>query len=175
MKNKLIIVCGFPGVGKTTFAKELSKKMKIVCLHKDTLKESLYNSLKMKTLEDSKKIGWPAVKGILDLAEDNLKEGLDVILESVFNFPEDAYIFQEWKKKIKIKIYTIILEVDENEREARFKNRERNKAHHDEERIRQVQYIKTDQAFDHMPEKKIFIKTNKPVKKLVNEVIKLVS
>ena len=44
-KNKLIIVCGLPGSGKTTLAEKLSEKSKIVCLHKDSIKESLYDIL----------------------------------------------------------------------------------------------------------------------------------
>jgi predicted kinase len=165
--NKLIIICGLPGTGKTTTADELSKKLRIFCLHKDTLKESIYGSFKMKTLEDSKKIGWPSVKGILDLAEENLKLGVDVILESTFNFPEDACIFKDWERKIKIKIFTIILEVNDKERKVRFENRERNIAHHDDDRLRQRQYNETKCSYDHMVGKKIFIKTNKPFKKIV--------
>jgi len=91
--SKLIIICGLPGTGKTTLATELSKKLGIFCLHKDSVKESLDDSMKMSTLEDSKKLGYPSVKVILDLAEENLARGIDVILESPFTFPEDGKIF----------------------------------------------------------------------------------
>ena len=40
--TKLIIICGLPGSGKTTLASELSKQTGIVCLHKDSIKEKLF-------------------------------------------------------------------------------------------------------------------------------------
>lgn len=55
--SKLIIVAGMPGVGKTTLAKELSQKLNIPCLHKDSIKEKLYDSFGGNSLEDSKNIG----------------------------------------------------------------------------------------------------------------------
>jgi adenylate kinase family enzyme len=39
--SKVIIVCGLPGSGKTTLSRELSKRLGIVCLHKDSIKEKL--------------------------------------------------------------------------------------------------------------------------------------
>lgn len=167
--NKLIIICGLPGTGKTTLANELSKKLKIFCLHKDTVKESLYSSLQMSTLENSKEIGWPSVKIILDLARENLKLGMDVILESTFNFYEDVHIFKEWEEEFGIKIFTFVLEIGKEERKLRFENRERDRAHHDNERTREFGEKECDYQF--MPGKKIFLKTNQSVEKLVEKSI----
>jgi len=92
---KLIIVCGLPGSGKTTFAKELSKKTKIACIHKDSIKERFFESMGMSTLEESKRIGKPVVDVMLRLVEEQLKNSIDVIVESPFNFPEDYPLFEK--------------------------------------------------------------------------------
>jgi predicted kinase len=170
---RLIIVCGLSGSGKTALANELSKKLGIFCLHKDSVKESLYDSLKLSTLEDSKKIGYPSVKVILNLAEENLARDIDVILESPFSFPDDGELFEKWREKYNINIFTIILEVNAEERKARIIKRaytDRHISHRDKEGPEE--FIEMTCDYLHMPEKKIFTATDKPVEKLIGEIIK---
>ena len=70
--QKLIIVCGLPASGKTTIASALSKDLKIACLHKDSIKENLYEIMEMETLEDSKKVGLYSIMLQFRLAEEML-------------------------------------------------------------------------------------------------------
>jgi len=165
--SKLIIICGLPGSGKTTLSNNLSKKLKIFCLHKDSVKESIYDSMKMSTLEDSIKLGYPSVKAIMDLAEENLQRGVDVILESPFDYEAESRIFEEWKKRYSIDIYTIVLEISEKERTERFKKRERARSHHDRER--KYDKVKCDYMF--MPEKIMFLRSDSSVNKLTDKII----
>jgi predicted kinase len=171
--TRLIIICGLPGTGKTTLADELSKKLGIFCLHKDSIKEVFYEGLNCSTLEDSRKLGSPSVKAILKLAEENLARGIDVILESPFNFPSDEKIFKKWKDKYDLSIFSIILQLDEVEREKRFTLRERHKSHHDKERLRNYKEAPGD--YQYMPEKKIFVTTDKPVEELIKIILELIS
>ncbi len=170
---KLIIICGLPGTGKTTLANELSKKLQIFCLHKDSIKESLYESLKMNSLEDSKRLGYPSVKAILDLAEENLSRGIDVIIESPFNFTDDEKVFETLQNKFDLNLYTIVLQLDKVNRKKRFMERERHSSHHDTERERQ--YEEVSSSYEHMPEKKIFLNSEKSVTELTEEALSFLS
>ncbi len=170
--SKLIVICGLPGTGKTTLADELSRRLSIFCLHKDSVKESLFESLKLSTLEESKKIGYPSVKAILDLAEENIARGVDVILESPFNFPEEGKLFEEWKKKYSIDFFAVVLVIDQEERSRRFMDRERHRAHHDTDRLRRTNNtINETCSYDHIPDRKLFLTTDRPVEQLANEVM----
>ena len=83
----LILICGLPGSGKTTLAAALSKKLGLVCLNKDSIKESLYDSMGFSTLDDSRKLGPISVRLLYDLADEQLGRGVSIILEAVYSFP----------------------------------------------------------------------------------------
>lgn len=169
--TKLIIVCGLPGSGKTTLAKELSKKIRVACICKDDIKERLYDSMKLSTLEDSKYIGKPSIDVMMHLAEQQLINGVDVIIEAPFNFSEDYPLFNNWKEKYDLDLYSIICSVDFEERKKRFLKRARHEAHHDTQRISDhlpVGAIEYDYAT--IPGKQIKITTNKEIEKLVQDI-----
>ncbi|EKD58277.1 MAG: hypothetical protein ACD_56C00159G0006 [uncultured bacterium] len=169
---KLIIVCGLPGSGKTTFSDALSKKIKVACIHKDSVKERLFESLKLSSLEDSKRIGKPSVDVAMRLTEDQLKNGIDIILESPFYFPEDSVIFEAWQERYKIDLYSVICSIDFTERSRRFRERERHYAHFDNERSPDHLAEGPDYDYALMPGKQIRIKTNEPVEILIGKVLK---
>ncbi len=144
MANKLIIICGLPASGKTMIAKQLSKNLKMSCLHKDTIKEGLYDLFKMKTLGDSKHIGKISIMLLFKIADEQLRRGIDLIIEAPFTFSEDYFMFEKWKNKYNIRIYSVICSVDFETRKKRYRSRKRHKAHHDEERIlhnEKIRYI----------------------------------
>ena len=170
--SKLIIVCGLPGSGKTTLAKELAKKLNIFCLHKDSIKENLYELLELKTLDDSKMIGKKSIQLLLSLAKEHVLSGVDIILEAPFNYEKDIQTFHEWKNKYNLDIYCIITYIDSETRKDRFTNRVRHQCHHDEERILIQKNILEEYEYKNMPGKKIDITTNIPTEELVDYIIK---
>ncbi len=168
--TKLIIICGLPGSGKTTLASELSKQTGIVCLHKDSIKEKLFEGLHLSTLEDSKRIGKPSIDVMFYLAEQQIANGIDIIMEAPFNFPGDYDLFSQWKEKYGINLYSVICSIDVEERKKRFSNRDRHHAHFDD--MRAVDHF-ADNEYDYtlIPGKRILIKTNESVSELVKKVI----
>jgi predicted kinase len=177
--SKLIVVCGLSGVGKTTLVNRLSKELKILALQKDFFKESIYDSMSFSTLKDSKKLGKSSIDLVFQLAEQAIKNEVDVIIEGMFSFQEDVDLLEKWKEKYNIGIYTIICSIDEKSRKERYLNRannDRHVSHHDLERIENQKTEKDcamfmkDFDYDRMPGKKIKVVTDKPIHKLVEKI-----
>lgn len=169
--SRVIVFCGLPASGKTTLAKAVSKKMNIFCLHKDALKERLYDLLDGKTLEDSKNIGRAVIETMLRVAEDSLENEVDVILESPFNHPDNPKRFQEWLKKYAIDLCVIVCSVDDEERNRRHAERARHPGHHDKERLNHYPFHKDEFDYTQMPGRKLFLNTTKPIEKLLSETL----
>lgn len=167
--SKLIIVCGLPGSGKTTLAEKLSEKSKIVCLHKDSIKESLYDVLGLETLEDSRDIGKKSIELLYKLAEEQLSRGLDLMIEAPFRFEEDYAIFENWKEKFDLDLYSVICFVDNKERKNRFESRPRHNAHHHDERNPDWENEYFD--YENIPGKQIRIKTDRGIDENIDYVL----
>lgn len=170
--SKLIIVCGLPGSGKTTLARHLSKKLNIVCLHKDSLKENLYDTLGLSTLEDSKRLGNQSIKLLLSITEEQISNGIDLIIEAPFRFEEDYGLFSKWTQTYHISIYSVICSIPKEERKERFLNRPRHQSHHDAERIQDDSFNEDSEVYNGMPGKQIKITTDQPVEALIDIVVK---
>ena len=170
--SRVIVVCGLSGSGKTTLAKELSRRLNIACLHKDSVKEKLYESLGCSTLEQSRQTGLYAIQLILALAEEQIANGVDVILESPFNHEDNAKLFHAWKKKYDIDFYAVICEVDQETRMQRRSDRPRHSAHHEAFRLREgVSFSPEEWDYASMPEKKIFVRTEESVNASINAIL----
>lgn len=168
--SKLIIIAGLPGTGKTTVSNELSKRLGFFCLHKDSVKESFYDSMKMSSLEESKRLGYPSVKMILDLAEENIARGVDIILESPFHMTDVGIVFAGWRERYKISILSAIMQLDEEERKKRFLARERHRSHYDQKRT--GDYPLEDVSFSYLPEKRLFLTADRPTHELAEVLVR---
>ena len=172
--SKLIVVCGLPGSGKTTLAAGLSRRLNIVCLHKDSIKESLYESFGCKTAEENKKIGGNSVRLLLELAAEQIKRGVDISIESPFNFPADYPTFSSWIQGYGVEMSSVICSVNAAVREARFVNRTRHEAHShfDQQVIRERAYFSETYDYSEIPGKHIQLDTDSPLEELVEKVLK---
>ncbi|MBU0661013.1 ATP-binding protein [Patescibacteria group bacterium] len=162
--SKLIIICGLAGTGKSTLARELSKRLNICCLHKDTIKAGLYEKLNFHT-EDSYKL-------YFHLAEDQVKNNVDLIMESPFIFEGDRKILKKWQKKYKIDLTCIICSADVETRKKRILTRERHDCHREADKKLLKNLTPKDVDYSKLPGRKIEIITDKPVEKLVENIIK---
>lgn len=170
--SRVIIFCGLPASGKTTLAKEISKQLDIFCLHKDALKERMYTLLDGNSIEDSQRYGRCVIKMILSLAEDSIKNGVDVILESPFNHPDNPKRFQEWLEQYDIDLRIVVCIIDEEKRRQRYETRVRHPGHHDKERLNQYPFNGSEFDYGQMPGKKLILNTEEPLENCVKEVLK---
>ncbi len=161
--SKLIVVCGLGGSGKTTTAKELSKQLNIVCLHKDKIKATVHDVLDVLTPK--------ALNLLLKFTEEQISNGVDLIIEGPFNFKEDAAIFEKWQEKFKVNLFFVICSADNITRKDRVLSRERHACHQeaDEKLLSQIE----TESFDYsvMPGKHINITTNKPTEEIIKSII----
>lgn len=167
--SKLIIVAGLAGTGKTTLASKLSETLRITSFHKDSIKEKLFDSLNLSTLEDSQELGTHSINLLFGLAEEHLSKGMDLIIEGPLYFEEDYKIFHGWQKKYDIQIYSIICQIPIEIRKERFRNRPRHRAHHDADRVYQD---RDESVYENLPGNKTYITTDRPVEELIETIIK---
>jgi predicted kinase len=81
----LVLVSGAPGVGKTTLARMLASDLSMALLSKDTVKESLGETMGAESVERSQDLGRAAVRVLYDLAREQLTFGVPVVVESGFH------------------------------------------------------------------------------------------
>jgi predicted kinase len=84
MSARLVIVCGAPGTGKTTIAREIASSLGHVLLAKDDLKEALADRLGAGDRERSRELGRMAYDAMRDRARDELAADRGLVLEANF-------------------------------------------------------------------------------------------
>lgn len=122
-KKLLIIISGLPCTGKSTLAKELSKKYKLPIISKDTIKESLFDSLGYSDREFSRKIGGASYNLMYELVEELLSNEISLIAETNFNANFANKIFRDIISKHKPQTIQVVCKTDGEILFERFKNR----------------------------------------------------
>ena len=82
--NKVVVVSGPPAAGKTTLARQLSKRLNLPVLAKDMIKESLLDDLGYSDRKRSVNIGYAAFQLHLMLAKELAGHGASFIYETAF-------------------------------------------------------------------------------------------
>jgi predicted kinase len=84
MNRKIIIIEGYLASGKSTFARRLSKEIKVPYLIKDTFKIALCESVQITSREESKRFSAITFDGIIYVVERFLETGHPIIIEGNF-------------------------------------------------------------------------------------------
>jgi len=84
MNGKIIIVEGSLASGKSTFAKQLSKAIKVPCFIKDTFKDALCASISINNREISSSFSAVTFDGIIYAAERLIETNIPIIIEGNF-------------------------------------------------------------------------------------------
>lgn len=128
----LILITGLPATGKTSFAKYLSKKMKIPMVSKDIIKESLFDTVGFKNRGEKIALGVAAMEIMYHFAEKHLEVDQPIILENNFenaSKPSLEKLIDKYKCKVMtVKFYTDISVLTERFLE-RDKSPERHRGH----------------------------------------------
>jgi predicted kinase len=142
-KPLVIIITGLPGTGKTTLGKHLAQRYGLPCIHKDGIKEVLFDTIDECSLELSWKLGLSSILLLYYVTEALVTVGQSLIVEANFK-PELAT--SEWlvlKEKCKFETFQIQCQTAGEVLLQRFEKRigtaERHRGHYD--RI-ELEYIR---------------------------------
>src|SRR5579859_5411354 len=89
-KPLLLVITGRPASGKTTLARQLAVDLRLPLIHKDGLKESLYDSLGASNRVESRRLGMATYQLQRVIAGEFLHAGVSLILESNFSEAHDG-------------------------------------------------------------------------------------
>lgn len=130
MHPTLVIVTGLPCTGKTTLGKSIADYFKLPFLSKDEIKELIFDTIGYDDREYSKKIGKVAYAILFNYANELLKKGVSIILESNFKPEFDNEFFKKIEENYQPKIIQVLCFSDGEVLINRFKDRAENGNRH---------------------------------------------
>jgi len=124
-KPSIIIISGPQCSGKTTLAKKIKEKFNIPLIHKDCIKEKLFDTFGFREgdYELSKKLGESSFSILFHISERLLESRISHILDGPFDPKFANEQFLSLKKTHDFKLIQIILKTKKEERLRRFKSR----------------------------------------------------
>jgi aminoglycoside 9-adenylyltransferase len=91
----VILITGLPGAGKTTLGRRLAAVFGLPFIHKDGIKETLYDAIGEHDYQTSRRLGYASMKLLYHIAESLLAAGQSLVVEATFD-PELAT--EEWRQ-----------------------------------------------------------------------------
>ncbi|MFH1784975.1 MAG: ATP-binding protein [Candidatus Micrarchaeota archaeon] len=162
----LIIICGLPGSGKSSFAKRLVNgfSSKLIYLSSDRIRKKI---IKKPTYSEQEK------KLIYDRMAEHAKKSLDmdgnVIVDATFYLESERKRFLKLAKQASAKAYIIVCTLSEEETRKRLKRRKNSLSDADFN-----VYLKLRKEFQPIKEKHIHIDSSLPVKNNITRVLEFI-
>jgi predicted kinase len=131
----LVVVTGPPGGGKTTIARELSRRLGLPLFAKDDVKETLFDVLGTGDRSWSRQLGAVAFELLFLIASRELAAGRSLILEANFARGQAEHKFESLPRHRVVQVHVsapleVLLE--------RYRSRERHPGHLDGEMLAEV-------------------------------------
>lgn len=126
--ERVIVVTGLPGAGKSTLARELARRYRLPVLAKDFIKEPLLDVLGATDAESSRKLSDASFAAMFRIAAEWVREGHGFILEGNFRPGEHEAPLREGLALAQAA--QLLCRVPEEERLARLAARENDPGRH---------------------------------------------
>lgn len=150
----LILICGLPGTGKSSFSKELSKRFSAVHLNSDVIRKKLIGKPSYSIEEKTKVYNEMAAQ-----AEELLGNGKNVILDATFFYREFRDMMRGIAERQGVKIHIIRCVLGERETKSRITRRKPGVSDADYE-----VYLKLKKEFEPISGEHLEIDTSLPLK-----------
>lgn len=122
-KPLVIIISGPPCTGKTTLGQRIAEEIQIPFIHKDGIKERLFDTLGWSDREWSKKLGFATYALLTYFMEIQLRAGVSFIVESNFAPEFGSQIFLKLKAHYDFEPFQIQCRTEGKVLLQRFKDR----------------------------------------------------
>jgi predicted kinase len=162
----LIVVCGPGGTGKTTLADALSRELNIACLHKDSIKATLFDQLDLLTSR--------SYQVFQALIEEQLINHVDLIVEATFHGGDAPDLLRRWQATYGLDILCVVCHVDPEQRRRRIETRHRHAAHARAD-AQQLRTLDDVAEYSLLPGRHLRITTDRPLDACIQDVLAALS
>lgn len=164
-RQRLVVVCGRGGSGKTTLADALSRELNIACRHKDVIES---------TLHDAGIVTSRSFQIFQALVEQQLANRVDLIIEATMHEPANADLLQQWQQTFDLDLVCVICSADRDERRRRIQTRPRHIAHAEADQ-QQLRDLDRTVDYSRLPGRRISITTHHESGRSAREVLEQLS
>lgn len=137
----LLIVCGPPGVGKSTVSNEVLKKINFIYISLSNIRKRIFGNLLNFTPEQSER----TYRKMVDIVVDNIKNHQSVLVDGTFLSTEarqKLYIIEDELKNVKYKRIIISLIASTGDISRRIKDRDSSHPDKDVDQKKAIKLLK---------------------------------